>query len=698
MRTPLLLLSLALLVTVLRSPARAEWVPRVAVSDAVLIVNDVPIAKVRKPLAGLKPPERTALAAHRLREVLQGGLVPEQVKIDIQRENRTAKRTRMVPRTTRKTVLQTVMRTVATTVMRTVKQTSFKTVGKGKKKRQRAVIKRVQKPVTVTRQVPTKVPTTVSSTVMVPQSYTVTYQVELGARLIGRGAVLLTASIDDAKAAGKNEPSELAESWADLLKKAIRLPALTVSDDAVTVPLKEGRTVRFGGVARGPITVRSEQGNRSPIDVSTDPREGTITLTGDRVGRDVLFVEREGARVKVDVAVMAYAAQIQRPQPVVVSGDGASEEHLARLAMNALKAAIQPESGATVKYDGVEVAPMPEPGQPTQVVIPVSASGPELLPVKKKVIIPLVRRVLPRPEADALHFSNNPERIEKFQTLYVGRLKGAGRLLYHHQSALDSDIWFTAELMNDGDEPCEVQVIGGDAGPVKDTVWVGYRVASEFLRAHATDSGFVVVVPPKSRLALQALRLPGGLAISGLMELRLLSGSEPLVRVAAEKPGDPSALEEVLLPTPLSEAGRRVLADAQKVSEHLYPKPAKKIAVRYNVGGNFVFLPIGRSPIAAAQGDEVLEGNYGVFYDIALRLENPTSKTDDVRLVFEASGGMAGAVFEIDGKRAEIPQLAGSAERTLVTYRMEPGAKKTVRVRTLPLSGSNYPVKLIIRS
>ncbi|MGC4044370.1 MAG: hypothetical protein QM758_11280 [Armatimonas sp.] len=35
------------------------------------------------------------------------------------------------------------------------------------------------------------------------------------------------------------------------------------------------------------------------------------------------------------------------------------------------------------------------------------------------------------------------------------------------------------------------------------------------------------------------------------MELRLLSGSEPLVRVAAEKPGDPSALSEVLSPTPL---------------------------------------------------------------------------------------------------------------------------------------------------
>ncbi|MGC4044371.1 MAG: hypothetical protein QM758_11285 [Armatimonas sp.] len=103
---------------------------------------------------------------------------------------------------------------------------------------------------------------------------------------------------------------------------------------------------------------------------------------------------------------------------------------------------------------------------------------------------------MPRPEADTLLFSNNPERIEKFQTLYVGRLKGPARLLYHHQSAMDTDTWFTAELINDGDEPCEVQVVGGDAGPVRDTIWVGYRVASEFFTAHNSDSGMVVVVPP----------------------------------------------------------------------------------------------------------------------------------------------------------------------------------------------------------
>lgn len=675
----------------------AEWVPRVGVTSGGLYVNDVPVAKVRKPLAGLTATERAAVAANRLREVVNGGLAPDQVKVDVQYENRSEKRTRMVPKTTKKTVMQTVTREVERTIMRTTTEVTYKTVGKGKKKRKKAVRKRVRKPVTVTREVRTRVPVTVTNTVQVPEKYTAVYQVEIGSRLIGRGFVLITASVADAKAAGKKVPSELTENWAELLRKAVRMPGLTVSENGLVVPLREGRMIKLGGVARGPIVVRSERSDKSPVNVAPDPRTNQIVVSGDTLGRDVLYIEREGAQIKVDVNVMDYAVRIQRPQPVVVTGEGVSTEKLGRLAMNSLRAAMMPAPGATVKYEPVEQAPMPGVGQSSQVVVPITATGPDLLPVKHKVSVPLQRRVLQRPEAETLLFSNNPERITKFQTLYVGRLKSAARLLYHHQSAIDTDTWFTAELMNDGDEPAEVQVVGGDAGPVRDTIWVGYRVASDFFTAHNADSGMVVVIPPHSRLALQAVRLPAGLTISGLMELRLLSGSEPLVRVAAERPGDQTILTDVLAPTPLSQASQQLLEDAQRLSMHVYPKPGKRITAKYQVGGNFVFLPIGRSPISAAEGDEVLAGNYGVFYDITLQLENPTNKTDDVRLVFEAAGGIAGAVFEIDGRRAEIPQLAAAGERTLLTYRMEPGTKKTVRVRTVPLSGSNYPVKLIVR-
>ena len=675
----------------------AEWVPRVVVSGPTLYVNDKPIARVRKPLSGLAPDQRAAVAAHRLRDVLAGGLAPEQVTLDIQRENRSMQKTRMVPKTTSKTVVKTVMKSVERTVNRTVTSTRYVTVGKGKKKRKKAIRTRTTRPVTISREVPTRVPVTVSNTVMVPERYTVTYQAEIGARLIGRGFVLLTASVADAQSGGKKLPSELAESWADALKRAIQIPGLTVSDDGMIVPLKEGRMVTLGGAARGPIAVRSERSGQSPVDVIADSRKGTVTFVGTHVGRDVVYVGREGAQVKLDISVQPYAVMVDSPQPVVVTGAGVDPARLARLVNNRLRECLRTEPGASVKFESVDEVGLPTSGRKTVPML-VTATGPEMLPVRRKVSIPVQRKVLPNLEADSLLFSNNPERIEKYQTLYVGRLQSAARLLYHHQSALDSDAWFSAELINDGDTPSEVQVVGGDAGPVKDTIWVGFRVASEFLTAHAENSGMVVTIPPKSRLALQAVRLPGGLTISGLMELRLLSGTAPLVRVAADKPGDPMAPEDILTPIPLSDASEPFLRDVRQLSEHIYPKPGKQLNARYSVGGTFVFLPIGRTPIAAATGDEVLLGNYGVFYDIGLSLENTTRSTADVSLVFEASGGMAGAVFEIDGRRVEIPRLAGSGEQTLLTYRMEAGSRKSVRVRTLPLSGSNYPVKLIVRS
>jgi hypothetical protein len=98
-----------------------------------------------------------------------------------------------------------------------------------------------------------------------------------------------------------------------------------------------------------------------------------------------------------------------------------------------------------------------------------------------------------------------------------------------------------------------------------------------------------------------------------------------------------------------------------------------------------------------ADAQRRLEGNYGVFYDIELTLENPTDKPANARLVFEPTAGLAGGVFWIDGRTVEIPQANLPKEITLAQYPLAPGAKQTVQVLTLPLSGSNYPAQLVVR-
>ncbi|MFM7322799.1 MAG: hypothetical protein ACKO5K_14960, partial [Armatimonadota bacterium] len=463
--------------------------------------------------------------------------------------------------------------------------------------------------------------------------------------------------------------------------------------DRQVIPLGERRTVRIGGVARGPIALRAEGGKASPVGAVL--RGGVLTLTGKDLGRDSLVLEREGATARVDVKVLHYAADFRGAEPVPLTGAGIRADALATLVARRAREATLGRPGATVTLDPApeKVAP-PRPGGDKVVPVWVSVDGPDLIPVRRAVRVPLRSRPLPREETKALFFSNDPERFSDFGTLYVGRVdRSPARLLWHHQNGLQSPVWFVVELINDTDAPMRVQAVGADAGPVRDTVWVGYRAASDFLTDFKGDSGVVLDIAPRSRMAVRATRLPSGLSLSGLMQFRVVAGGAPMVRVAADRLGDSLTVPGILANHPVHEA---LVQEANRLSEHVYTTPQKTLKVRYRVGGRYGMVFLGRAPVERPGG--VLDGCYGVFYDIDVELENPTSAPADVRFVLEPAAGLTGGVFLIGDKRVEIPQINLPKEKLLERIRLAPGATRTVRMRTIPLSGSNYPVNIWIRS
>jgi hypothetical protein len=642
----------------LTAHAQPAWSPRVQVQGTELRVNDVLVLRTRSAVGGIAPAERTQLSAERLREltVSEAGLEPREVRVDVETETRYRTETRTITKMVEKTVTRRI-----------------------RKKR---------------RKVKVSVPVKTKQTVQV------SYTVETEARLIAKGKVLATATATEAKASSLGKPSSLAESWASSLRRALAIPGISLSDTGQVVPWMEKRTLKFSGAARGPVTIQRQSGPGSPVEVTVDLATSTITLLGKSIGRDIVVVSREGASDKLTVAVQPYAAMLLAPQPVMLTGSGVEGEKVSRLVLASARASVQPLKGASFTIETEPTAvPPPAQGKSLTVPIAITASGPDMLPLRQTLKIPVISRSLPKAETNALLFSNNPERIKEPQTLFVTRLSmGTARLLYHHLNNTGQNLWFVAELVNDSDTPTRVQVLGGDAGPVRDTVWVGYRAASDFMSAFSSDSGMVVEIPAHSRMALQTIRLPNDLTISGLFQLRLLSGSAPLVRVGADIPGSATTLGEILVPTPLSDTLQTQLREVDRQSSHVYPKPSVSLTAKHSVGGRWGFFSVGRSPISATDSSQVLEGNYGVFYDIQLTLDNPTSAPADVRLIFEPAGGMAGAVFLIDGQRKEIPQTNMPTETILATFRLAPGARKTIPVRTLPLSGSNYPINLIVKS
>jgi hypothetical protein len=156
------------------------------------------------------------------------------------------------------------------------------------------------------------------------------------------------------------------------------------------------------------------------------------------------------------------------------------------------------------------------------------------------------------------------------------------------------------------------------------------------------------------------------------------------VRVVAEETAEP---EEYAV----------VSAGAPSPSEHVYPQPRKEVRARYRVGDTWAFIPVGKRPIAARDGSRRLDGNYGVVYDIAVRVENPTDRERTIQVAFSADAGPARGVFWIEDRLVEAPEL-GATDVPLASFRLAPGEVRDLPIRTIPVAGSAYPARIVVRA
>ncbi len=93
----------------------------------------------------------------------------------------------------------------------------------------------------------------------------------------------------------------------------------------------------------------------------------------------------------------------------------------------------------------------------------------------------------------------------------------------------------------------------------------------------------------------------------------------------------------------------------------------------------------------------MLDGDYGVLYDIAVRLDNPTPAPRVVRLMLAPDAGGAQGIFLVEGRWVEAPHLSPPAEFQLAQFLLSPQEHRVVNIRTLPVGGSAYPVTLVVR-
>ena len=510
------------------------------------------------------------------------------------------------------------------------------------------------------------------------------------ARVYAGENLICIATALDAKTACTS-PVSLANSWATNIRILLSMPPLALSARELLVPLGEARSVDVRGAATGPIYASVANNEIAAVEAESSVR--SIRITGRQLGKTTVEVSVEGERAALTVIVKKYAGVIPGIPSARVTGNPCPVSVISQAISRTLSRSANLEPGAKIEIGNVD--PIGGPMLPDQIRMlkaDVKISGDGYITYNTSAMVEVRNMIMPRDVVHQLFYSNNPERLLKYQTLFAGRLESdlSTRILYHHQNAIGKRVHFIVDVINPDKTPASFRVLRGVSNPLVDTVVVGYIAGLAFMKNHEDNVSVIENVPPQSRMILVSDTLNNMETASGILQLRQLEGTGAYVRVMAAEPYVDNVTEGMIAaaPNPIM----------LQLSDHVYPSPSKTLDTGYIVGTQWAFIPIGKHALDDLTSQKKLYGNYGVSYNINIKVENPTNETKNVNVLFEPSAGLASGVFIVDGKFVATKYAQPPTEYPLASYRLKPGEIRNVKIKTVPLAGSNYPATVVVRS
>lgn len=515
------------------------------------------------------------------------------------------------------------------------------------------------------------------------------------------GQALITISRAEAKAAGMS-PAGLASRWTSALRTALSLPPIKVLETSLKVPQGGTRTLKIVGSKAHVANWRVVPEGR--VDVRRNG--GAIEIAGRQTGSVSVVFSANGFEADAVVDVLPLAAVFPQNVSAFVSGLPAQREIVRGAVETAIRTQLKHAKAASLDLEIPELWPISA-GQARVVPIRVKAHGAGAFPNEGIAQVTIRNVGLGYAREEELWYSNNPENLKGPGNLMQGSLAAgkAVRLLYHHINDSPKGLYVQVEAVNTSDEVARVLMIPGDSEPDKNPVLAGIVAGERFLRRWLNASGEVVAIPPRSRMPLALRRLAPKETMSGLCSLWMLEDGPKSIelRVHAEPPTSPEAnLASIVAgESPWHYTGGLPLnpnpSTAPAHFEHVYPNPFKITELTHFVGGKHGFVRIGQHPIARADQNGALDGNFGVLYRIDVNAENETDVATDLEVVFEASAGYSGALFVLNGGVLRTPLLQPKTSVRLIRMRLVPGGSKKFDLLTMPLSGSSYPATVILR-
>ncbi|MGE3125883.1 MAG: hypothetical protein AB7F50_07350 [Fimbriimonadaceae bacterium] len=520
---------------------------------------------------------------------------------------------------------------------------------------------------------------------------TKTWRVAMGERTV------LTATAEEAKAAGTSAEG-LAKLVANKLGTALKSGKVSLGQQAALLPPDRAETVRLVGSEARKATVKVTPPGLAKIVRS----QGSIQIVPQGTGEGLVNVTGASSDAFLTLRILPYAAKLPSTVAAHVFGVEATEETVARAAQASLLSSLAGKAVRVTELSRELAALAGGSSSLGRVRYRVEANG--AFPVEGAVSVQAKNLSASLRSEEVLLYSNDPENVPGPAMLYGYDFepRKAARLLWHHKNTGHSGLVVEYLLVNESLTATKVRVTMGESEGDPNPTLSGYRAATQFLTSWLGDEATEVTLPPMSARPLIAVRANPGDTVSGLARLE---AETPGVRImgravrAADWVGPWRTATTGLnawarmAPISLSE----MPAVERPPTAHVYPHPFRKESFRYQQGGRYGYVRVGEKAIPDTLGEGVLHGNFGVVYDIDGTIENPTSSPAEVEIVFEASAGYTGALFEWGGSLVKAGLLQTKAEYLLSNVKVPPGEQRSVRFKTIPLSGANYPVTIIVR-
>jgi hypothetical protein len=378
---------------------------------------------------------------------------------------------------------------------------------------------------------------------------------------------------------------------------------------------------------------------------------------------------------------------------IKVTGDLVPVETLRWAVVTVLRTALPEALDADISLVSTTppLAPLPVGGEIAfRAEVRVAAAGAP--PADYAVPVAIANVVLPLSDPQVLLVSNSPESPPFGKVLYTATLGEAQtvRLLYHHQNGSPAQrMSFLVTLSNPTVHPVMVWVTGAGSEANSDELTLGHEVTRRFLDQYWRHAGFLLQIPPNITLPLFLHTVAPGATVSGLAQLAVLEGERLTLRVSARLAGETDP------------PGASFAPDFDTFHQRgAFARPWIVQTVLYTVGDPALTLTIGGDAdlLHEEQSGQLLQGNYGVLYTFHVKMRNPTPDPVPVEFTMYAPGGQARGTFLVDDQVVHSPVVLPGAPERLATVRLGALDERTLILSTMPESGANYPVRVVIAS